>query len=96
MPIYVYGSTSGKNEKNRYIYICTKAISRNIYIENNMEEHIDSKNPFGKKIYQTPLALEKQLQNHMLIKKNNDPSIIRQTAHVDLYDKVLIMLVLSQ
>ena len=68
MPINVIGNSSHDN-KNKIdtSLIFQKPYLRTNYIESNIEDDIDLKNQYRKKIYQVLLVLQKQIQKIMLI-----------------------------
>ena len=91
MPINVFGNSSSSRDngnKNDTSLFVQKPYLRANYIESNIEEDIDLKNQIRIKNSPDPISIRGQLQK-IMFKKFNDPSIIKNTAHVDFNDKKL-------
>ena len=66
-----------------------KAYLRTKYLESNIEEDIDTKNQFRIKNIPYPSSIGEPASKMYAANKFNDPSKIRNFAHVDLDDKNL-------
>ena len=62
---------------------------RTIYREANIEEDKDLKNQYRIKILPHPISIRETCTENYVDKKFNDPSIIKNTAHVDFTDENL-------
>ena len=60
---------------------------RTNYIESNIEEDIDLRNQYRIKNLPDPISIREPATKNCVDNKFNDPSIIRNTAHIDLNDK---------
>ena len=89
MPINVFGkSNSNKNgNKSDGNSIVQKSYLRTNYKESNIEEDIDMRNQFEVKNQHCPQETSDAICKSYADKLLNDPSIIRNTAHVDFNDK---------
>ena len=88
MPINVFGNSS-KNNDNK-IDTCLfvqKPYLRHNYIEANIEEDIDLKNQFRIKNLPDPTEKQDACSKKYVYNKFNDPSIIKNNAHIDLNDR---------
>ena len=96
MPINVFGSSSSAydngNETDTSLFL-QKPNLITIYIESNYEEDIDLKNRYRIKSLPDPISIReacgKNYVNIFIDNIFNDPSIIKNTAHVDFNDKNL-------
>ena len=68
-------------------FFVTKPYLRTNYIESNIEEDIDLKNQYRIKNLPDPISIREPATKNYIVNKFNDPSIIRNTAHIDLNDK---------
>ena len=59
---------------------------RTNYIEANIEEDIDTKNQFRIKNLKDPISIRDACSRKYVDNKFNDPSIIKNTDHVDFND----------
>ena len=90
MPINVLGNSSHHdNDKIDTSLFVQKPYLRTNYIEANIEEDIDFKNQFRVKTVPDPISIREAASKNYVDKKFNDPSIIKNTAHVDFNDKNL-------
>ena len=90
MPIYVIGNSSNFSE-NRIVtsIFVQKPYLRTKYIESNIEEDVDLKNQFGTKNLPGPKIIRQTCSENYADNLFNDPSIIRNSAHVNFNDKKL-------
>ena len=90
MPINVFGNSShDNNNKIDTSLFVQKPYLRTNYIESNIEEKIDLKNQFRIKNLPDPISNGEPVSKQYVDNKFNDPSIIKNTAHVDFNDKNL-------
>ena len=89
MPINVFGNSDSNNSdnKNDTSLFVQKAYLRNNYKESNIEEDIDLKNQFRIKILLDPISIREAASKNYVDKFFNDPSIIKNNAHIDLNDR---------
>ena len=59
---------------------------RTNYIEGNIEEHIDLKNQYRIKNFSDPISIREATSKNYVDNLFNDPSIIKNNAHIDLND----------
>ena len=88
MPINVFGNSSNNsdNKIDTSIFV-QKPYLRTNYIESNIEEDIDLKNQFRIKNLPDPISIREPASKNYVDNKFNDPSIIKNNAHIDLYDR---------
>ena len=88
MPIYVFGNSSNFSE-NRIVssIFVQKLYSRTNYIESNIEENVDLKNQFENKNLPGPKIIRQTCSKNYADNLFNDPSRIRNSAHVNFNDK---------
>ena len=60
---------------------------RHNYIEANIEEDIDLKSQFRNKISPDPISIREATSKNSVDNLFNDPSIIKNTTHIDLNDR---------
>ena len=91
MPINVFGNSNSNNSDNKIdtSLFVQKPYLRTNYIEANIEEDIDLKNQYRIKNLPDPISIREPAPKHYVDKLFNDPSIIKNTAHVDFNDKNL-------
>ena len=91
MPINVFGSSNSNNNDNKIdnSLFVQKPYLRHNYIESNIEEDIDLKNQYRIKNLPDPTEMQDACSKHYVDNKFNNPSIIKNTAHVDFNDKNL-------
>ena len=90
MPINVFGNSSNNsdNKIDTSLFV-QKPYLRTNYIESNIEEDIDLKNQYRIKNLPDPISIGEPVSKQYVDNKFNDPSIIKNTAHVDFNDKNL-------
>ena len=90
MPINVFGNSSNISEQkiDTSLFV-QKPYLRTDYIEANFEEDITLKNQYKNKNLPDPTNLQDACSKNYVDIKFNDPSIIKNTAHVDFNDKNL-------
>ena len=94
MPINVFGNS---NSNDNGIKIDTslfvqKPFLRTNYIEASIEEDIDLKNQFRVKNLPDPISIREATSKNYVDNSFNDPSIIKNSEHIDLKIKILPML----
>ena len=87
MPINVFGNSSNSSDNKidtslfvRKLYLRTK------YIEAIIEEYIDLKNHYRNKNLPDPISIREPVSKHYFDYLFNDPSIVKNNAHIDLKD----------
>ena len=91
MPIKVFGNSSNNSEhKIDTSLFVQKPYLRTIYIEANIEEDIDLKNQFKIKNLPDPTNTQDACSKKYVDKLFNDPSIVKNNAHIDLNDRNII------
>ena len=90
MPINVFGNSSNNsdNKIDTSLFV-QKPYLRTNYIEANIEEDIDLKNQYRIKNIPDPISIREAASKNYVDNLFNDPSIIKNTAHVDFNDKNL-------
>ena len=90
MPINVFGNSSNNsdNKIDTSLFV-QKPYLRTNYIESNVEEDIDLKNQYRIKNLPGPISNGELVSKQYVDNKFNDPSIIKNTDHVDFNDKIL-------
>ena len=88
MPINVFGNFSNNNDKkiDTSLFV-QKPYLRTNYIESNIEEDIDLKIQYKIKNLTDPTNLQDACSKNYVDNKFNDPSIIKNNAHIDLNDR---------
>ena len=89
MPINVFGNSNSNNSDNKIdtSLFVQKPYLRSNYIESNIEEDIDLKNQIRIKNLIDPVGESEPATNNYIDNKFNDPSIIKNTDHVDFNAK---------
>ena len=90
MPINVFGNSSSSYDDGNKIdtsLFVQEPFLRTNYIENNIEEDIDLKNQNRFENLPEPPNIREAASKNDVDKKFNDPSIIKNTTHVDFNDK---------
>ena len=90
MPIKVLGNSFSSNDNGNKIetsIFVQKPYLRTNYVENNIEEDIDLKNQFRFKILPDSLSTREAASKIFADDKYIDPSIIKNTEHIDLNDR---------
>ena len=88
MPINVFGNSSNNsdNKIDTSLFV-QKPYRRTNYIEANIEEDIDLKNHYTIKILPDLISIRGAASKHYIDNLFNDPSIIKNTEHIDLNDR---------
>ena len=92
MPIDVFGNSSSSYDNGNKIdtlLFVQKLYLRCNFIEANIEKDIDLKNQYRIKILPDPISIREATSKNYIDKKFNDPSIMKNTTHVDFNDKNL-------
>ena len=88
MPINVFGNSSNDNgSKIDTSLFVQKPYLKHNYIEANIEEDIDLKNQFRIKNLLDPISVQEAASKNYVDNKFNDPSILKNTEHIDLNDR---------
>ena len=88
MPINVFGNSSNNNNsKIDTSLFAQKPYLRTNYLESNIEEDIDSKNQFRIKNIPNPISIREAVSQHYVDNFFNDPSVVKNTEHIDLNDR---------
>ena len=88
MPINVFGNSSNNNNnKIDASLFVQKTYLRTNYIEAIIEEDIDFKNQYRIKNLPDPISIREAASNNYVDNLFNDPSIIKDNAHIDLNDR---------
>ena len=89
MPINVFGNSNSNDKGNRVdtSLFVQKPYLRSNYIESDIEEDIDLKNQFRIKNLPDPISIREATSKNYVDKLFNDPSIIKNNAHIDLNDR---------
>ena len=88
MPINVFvNSNTVNNKKIDTSLFVQKLYLRSNYIEANIEEDIDLKNQYRIKNLPDPISIREATSKNYVDNLFNDPSIIKNTAHIDLKDR---------
>ena len=89
MPIKVFGNSSSSYDNSNKIdtsLFVQKPYLRTNYIESNVGENINMKNQFRIKNLPDPISIREAVSKNNVDSKFNDPSIIKNTSHIDLND----------
>ena len=88
MPINAFGNSSSHDNNNKIdtSLFVQKPYVRSNYIEANIEEDIDLKNQYRIKNLPNPISTTEACKSYV-DNLFNDPSIIKNTAHLDLNDR---------
>ena len=91
MPIILFGNGNSNNSENRIdtSLFAQKPYLRSNYIEANIEENIDLKNQYRIKNLPDPINNREAASKNYVDNLFNEPSIIKNTTHVDFNDKNL-------
>ena len=88
MPINVFGNSSNNSDsKNDTSLFVQKPYLRSNYIEANIEEGIDLKNQYRIKNLPDPISIREAASKNYVDNLFNDPSIVKNNAHIDLNDR---------
>ena len=85
MPINVFGNSSNHsdNKIDTSLFV-QKHYLRSNYLEANIEEDIDLKNQYRIKNLPDPISNAERVSKKYVDNKFNDPSILKNTSHIDL------------
>ena len=90
MPINVFGNSSNNSDNkidtSRFVQ---KPYLRINYIESNNEENIDMRNQYRIKNLLDPTNIQDACSKNYVDKLFNDHSIIKNTEHIDLNDRII-------
>ena len=88
MPINVFGNSSNNSEQkiDTSLFV-QKPYLRTNYKESNIEEDIDLKNQYRIKNLPDPFSIREAPSKNYVDNLFNDPSIIKNNAHIDLNDR---------
>ena len=88
MPINVFGNSSNNsdNKIDTSLFV-QKPYLRTNYIEANIEEDIDLKNQYRIKNLPDPISIREAASKNYVDNLFNDPSIVKNTEHIDLNDR---------
>ena len=86
MPSNVFGNTSHDNNKIDTSLFVQKLYLRTNYNESNSEEDIFMRNQYRIKTLPDPISIREADSKSFVDNKFNDPSILKNTAHIDLND----------
>ena len=91
MPINVFGNSNSNNSDNKIdtSLFVQKPYLRTIYIESDVEEDIDLKTQFRIKNLPDPISIREAASKNYVDKLFNDPSVLKNTEHIDLNDRNL-------
>ena len=88
MPIKVFGySSTNFDIKIDTSLFVQKHYLRTKYIEANIEEEIDLKNQYKIKNLPDPISIREPASKNYVDSLFNDPSIVKNNAHIDLNDR---------
>ena len=89
MPINVFGNMNSHDNGNKIdtSLFVQKTYLKHNYIESNMEEDIDLKNQYRTKNLPDPVSIREATSKNYVDNLFNDPSIIKNNAHIDLNDR---------
>ena len=88
MPINVFGNSNSNDNANKFdtSLFVQKPYLRSNYIESNIEEDIDLENQFTIKNLPDPISIREACSKNYVDDLFNNPSVLRNTAHIDLND----------
>ena len=89
MPINVFGNSNSSNSDNKIdtsLFVQKPSLRHN-YIESIIEENIDLKNQIRIKKLPDPISIREPAAKHYVDNLFNDPSIVKNSAHIDLNDR---------
>ena len=89
MPINVFGNSNSHDNNNKIdtSLFVQKPYLRTNYIESNIEEDIDLENQYRIKNLPDPISIIEACSKNYVDNLFNDPSIIKNNAHIDLNDR---------
>ena len=88
MPVRLFGNSSNNsdNKIDTSLFV-QKPYLRTNYIESHIEEDIDLKNQYRIKNLPDPISIREPAPKHYVDNLFNDPSIVKNTEHIDLNDR---------
>ena len=88
MPINLFGNSSNNSEQkiDTSLFV-QKPYLRTNYLEANIEEDIDLKNQYRIKNLPDPISIREAASKNYVDNLFNDPSILKNNAHIDLNDR---------
>ena len=88
MPINVFrnSSNSSDNKIDTSLFV-RKTYLRSNYLESNIEEDIDLRNQYRIRNLPDPISIREATSENYVDNLFNDPSIIKNSAHIDLNDR---------
>ena len=90
MPINVFGNCSNNSDnKNDTSLFVQRLYLRTNYIESSIEEDIELKNQYRIKNLPDPTNIQHACTKNYADKLFNDPSILKNTEHIDLSDRII-------
>ena len=89
MPINVFGNSNSNDNGSKIdtSLFVQKPYLRHNYIEANIEEDIDLKNQYRSKNLPDPISIREAASKNYVDNLFNDPSIVKNTEHIDLNDR---------
>ena len=89
MPINVFGNSNSNDNGSKIdtSLFVRKPYLRTNYIEANIEEDIDLKNQYRIKNLPDPISIREACSKNYVDNLFNDPSIVKNTEHIDLNDR---------
>ena len=90
MPIIVFGNSSSSYDNGNKIdtnLFVQKPYLRHNYLGSNLEENIDLKRQYRNKNLPDPISIREAASKHYVDNLFNDPSIVKNTEHIDLNDR---------
>ena len=88
MPANVFGNSSHENSKKiDTSFFVQKPYQRTEFLESNIEEDINLKNQFRTRILPDPISIREAASEKNVDNLFNDPSILKNNAHIDLNDR---------
>ena len=91
MPINVFGNSNSNDNGSKIdtSLFVQKPYLRHNYIESNIEEDIDLKNQYRIKNLPDPISIREAASKNYVDNLFNDPSIVKNTEHIDLNDGII-------
>ena len=89
MPINVFGNSNSNDNGSKIdtSLFVQKPYLRHNYIKSNIEEDIDLKNQYRIKYLPDPISIREAASKNYVDNLFNDPSIVKNTEHIDLNDR---------
>ena len=89
MPMNVFGNSNSNNsdkEIETSLFV-QKSYLRTNYIEANIGEDVDSKSQYRIKNLSDSISIEEAASKNFVDNKCNDPSIMKNSEHIDMNDR---------